>query len=213
MDSNKNTALDALIGELLGDVGKLHDEVKELREEIPQVREDVGNLLPDMLRDAAKALGDVSVSLGKQIDDYATTSTRAATETAKLSIGKAAEAAASRAVEAAMTRRFDDLASRLQGTIVSLEHGTATARAAIVWSWREKAAAFAATVTLAVALSVGLNHVLPSSNSAPLTAALTDEQKADMEGGRMMRLIYNSLTPKEQTHIKQLVAATPTHQR
>jgi hypothetical protein len=81
MENTETTALDALIGEMLGDVGQVHREVKALRAEIPEAAREfltVADGLADRLtkavletvelgREAARLAGDAAVR--KAADD------------------------------------------------------------------------------------------------------------------------------------------------
>lgn len=103
------TARDALIGELLGDVGHVHDEIKAIPKLLEQSMRDTLNLVADAVEDAE----DTVFELQKQTKEYA----EAAATKAGLDLG----VQLSNAIHTSLDQAFEPALLRASSKLENLE--------------------------------------------------------------------------------------------
>lgn len=104
------TARDALIGELLGDVGHVHDEIKAIPKLLEQSMRDTLNLVADAVEDAE----DTVFELQKQTKEYA----EAAAAKAGLDLG----VQLSNAIHTSLDQAFEPALLRASSKLENLEN-------------------------------------------------------------------------------------------
>lgn len=104
------TARDALIGELLGDVGHVHDEIKAIPKLLEQSMRDTLNLVADAVEDAE----DTVFELQKQTKEYA----EAAATKAGLDLG----VQLSNAIHTSLDQAFEPALLRASSKLENLEN-------------------------------------------------------------------------------------------
>ena len=126
-----NTVHEAIIAEILGDVGKLRDEVKALRTALPAISAEVARKLEghaQTIVTAAKNLGEEAAFTEAQINRYADESARLAAEWARDEIRKTAIEAATTAVRTGVASEMGKSAAQLTR---DLHHASIELRAVV----------------------------------------------------------------------------------
>jgi hypothetical protein len=200
-----STAQEALIAELLGDVGLLHDDVKALRELLPTITKaaaDDAQLIVDKVGGAlqvqaghylaaAEKLAAVQKGIAEAIDQAAAQAVQSASAAAQLDIRQAAAAAASQAVGKAV-------GDEVQAVIGQINQAGRLIR----WSFAKVVAVIVGAAALGGLVAVVGVHYLPVGGGAG--PQLSAEDRLAIENGQKIQRVWNSLSDKERAHIQQL---------
>ena len=202
-----NTAHEALIAELLGDVGVLHDEVKALRDLLPQVADDVagkmevqtGNLLA-----SADRLQVFIEELLKRVDDQAAASVKLASDAAKVDIRNTAASAAATAIRAEVGKEVREAVSEIKAAAAQVikdsERARTTINAAskqVAWGWGKVSAVVAGASVFASILTIVAFLYMPAQS-------LSDEDATALKNGKTLQMVWDKWTPKERERFKAL---------